>query len=70
MNRHAYAYETAPQLRAVEEIVLHVRFKSSTGLTWAAVGGGTSVGDAIESARESLPDGTWVAVSWDDLYGD
>jgi len=29
-----------------------------------------AVAEAIEAAREALPDGTWVAVSWDDLYGD
>jgi hypothetical protein len=52
------------------EVVLDVRFASRTGDRWQAVGVGCTVADAIAFARESLPDGTWIAVSWDDLYGD
>jgi hypothetical protein len=52
------------------QLVLDVRFVSTSGGRWQAVGVGCTVGEAIAVARGSLPDGTWVAVSWDDLYGD
>jgi hypothetical protein len=71
MNAHAIDFEaTAPRLRQVQQQVLLVKFKSVAGLRWAAVGGGATVAEAIESAREGLPGGTWIAVSWDDLYGE
>jgi hypothetical protein len=72
MNLHAIddAAAAAPRLRAVESVVLHVRFASTAGAKRTALGGGTTVGEAIGSAREALPRGTWVAVSWDELYGD
>jgi hypothetical protein len=52
------------------ELVLDVRFASRAGERWQAVGVCCTVDDAIAFARQSLPDGTWIAVSWDDLYGD
>jgi hypothetical protein len=52
------------------QLVLDVRFVSMAGGRWQAVGVGRTVAEAIALARESLPDGTWVAVSWEDLYGE
>jgi hypothetical protein len=51
-------------------LVLDVRFVSTLGERWQAVGVGCTMEEALEFAREGLPEGTWVAVSWDDLYGD
>jgi xanthine/CO dehydrogenase XdhC/CoxF family maturation factor len=59
----------AARRRPIRQVVLRVDFESN-GRRWAAIGGGATVRDAIAAARESLPDGTWTAVSWNDLYGD
>jgi hypothetical protein len=53
------------------EEVLTVEFRSTDGRAWRAIGGGPTITDAISSARECCPGGTtWVAVRWNDLYGD
>jgi hypothetical protein len=71
MNAHAIEFHpAAPRLAPVRQQLLTVTFKSTAGRTWSAVGGGATVAEAIEAARESLPGGTWVAVAWDDLYGE
>jgi hypothetical protein len=55
---------------AAEQHILVVWFRSPDGRTWNAIGGGTTVGEAIDWARECCPeDTTWHPVSWDDLYG-
>jgi|tagenome__1003787_1003787.scaffolds.fasta_scaffold20938851_2 hypothetical protein len=51
--------------------VLTVRFRSPDGRCWNAIGGGDTLADAIEWARESCPHGTtWQALGWEDRYGD
>ncbi|MGZ4393556.1 MAG: hypothetical protein ACXVRK_15780 [Gaiellaceae bacterium] len=56
---------------APEQHVLAVEFRSPEGRRWHAIGGGTTLADAIIYARESCPDGvTWDAVRWSDLYGE
>jgi len=56
---------------APEQHVLAVEFHSPEGRRWNAIGGGTTVAEAITFARESCPDGVvWEAVSWNDLYGE
>jgi hypothetical protein len=50
--------------------VLSVEFRSIAGRRWTATGGGATVRQAIASARQALPAGTWVPVGWSDLYGE
>jgi len=51
--------------------VLDVVFESPTGGRTHSIGGGETFGDAVESARESLPAGhDWRLAAWSDLYGD
>jgi hypothetical protein len=54
-----------------EQRVLAVEFRAPDGRRWNAIGGGATVAAAIAYARESCPDdATWVAVGWNDLYGE
>jgi hypothetical protein len=55
--------------RPVRRFVLRVDFESA-GRRWAAIGGGTTVREAIAAAREALPAGSWTPVAWNDLYGE
>src|SRR5215211_5319315 len=56
---------------APEQPILAVWFRSPDGRSWSAIGGGATVAEAINFARESCPDdATWHPVSWNDLYGD
>jgi hypothetical protein len=51
--------------------LLAVEFHSTDGRTWRAIGGGPTITEAISSAHESCPtDTTWIAASWNELYGD
>ncbi len=51
--------------------ILSVEFRSPDGRSWSAIGGGDTLAEAIEWARESCPRGTaWEAVGWEDLYGE
>jgi hypothetical protein len=53
------------------EQLLAVEFHSTDGRSCHAIGGGPTITEAISCARESCPDEvTWVAVRWNDLYGD
>ena len=57
--------------RATRQIVLSVELESRTGRRWQAVGGGSTLEEAIAFARASAPDGQyWRVVHIDDLYGD
>lgn len=56
---------------AAKQRIVAVEFQSRDGRSWNAIGGGATVAEAIDWARECCPDGTiWDAVSWNDLYGD
>lgn len=67
----ALAYGVAVrQLRVVRHIVLEVDFRARGGQKTSAIGGGSTVAEALESAREALPPGAWTAVAWKELYGD
>jgi len=51
--------------------LLSVEFRSPDGRSWNAIGGGDTLAEAIEWARESCPRGTtWQAVGWGDFYGE
>jgi len=50
---------------------LRVSLEGPVGERWSAVGGGDSVGDALEFAIASAPAGTaWRIVGWTPVYGD
>jgi hypothetical protein len=61
-----------PVAQSVEaQRILSVEFRAPDGHSWQAIGGGETLAAAIDSARESCPDGTnWEPVDWSDLYGD
>ena len=81
MNAFAISYAT-PTLAPVHpqpaapspspgQRLLAVEFRTSDGRPWHAIGGGPTTTDAISSAHESCPrEATWIAVRWNDLYGD
>ena len=51
--------------------VLRVKLAGPAGERWAAVGGGSTVDDALAFALASAPaDTAWRVVAWSDLYGD
>ena len=51
--------------------LLNADFEGSGGEEWSSVGGGDTVREAIDSAREALPAGAeWDAVRWNDLWGE
>jgi len=53
------------------QIVLSVELEARNGRRWRAVGGGSTVEEALTFARESAPDGHyWRVVRFEDLYGD
>jgi hypothetical protein len=52
------------------QLVLAVEFESPNGARWSAIGGGSTVAEALGSAGEALPAGRWTPVAWNDLYGD
>jgi hypothetical protein len=55
----------------MEQRILCVELRSGDGRSWRAVGGGTTVADAVRWALDSCPaDTEWDAVSRVDLYGD
>jgi hypothetical protein len=57
--------------RSARQIVIDVELESRSGRRWHAVGGGTTLEEAITFARESAPDGThWRVIRIEDLYGD
>jgi hypothetical protein len=78
MSMPAHAIEARPprlRLRLAPEpasdgVVLMARFVAPDGREWSAIGGGATVGAAIEFARESCPvDASWRPVGWDHLHG-
>jgi hypothetical protein len=51
--------------------IIRVSLQAQTGERWDAIGGGSSVDDAIEFAVASAPgDRRWRVVGWRELYGD
>ena len=51
--------------------ILRVTLEAPTGEWWVAIGGGESVGDALEFAVASAPAETrWRVVGWRDVFGD
>jgi hypothetical protein len=50
--------------------LLNVTFEAPGGVRLSAIGGGESVPEAIATAREELPAGTWTLVRWNPLYGE
>ncbi|HXV34146.1 MAG TPA: hypothetical protein VD695_01885 [Gaiellaceae bacterium] len=50
--------------------LLNVTFEAPQGVRRSAIGGGESVPEAIATAREELPAGTWTLVRWNPLYGE
>ena len=57
--------------RSPRQLVVDVELEARSGRRWRAIGGGTTLEDAIAFARESAPDGEyWRVVRIDDLYGD
>lgn len=50
--------------------VLDVTLRNDAGEEWQAVGGGTTLAEALAFAVESAPpQGRWTPVAWEDLYG-
>ena len=50
---------------------LKVELMGKDGERWTAVGGGETLGDALEFAVASAPSDTrWCVVAWAPLYGD
>jgi hypothetical protein len=50
---------------------LRVTLEGPAGERWTAIGGGSSVGDALAFAVASAPgDTAWRIVGWSDVYGD
>ena len=50
--------------------LLNVEFEGPGGEEWSSVGGGESVREAIDSARDALPVGVeWDVARWNDLWG-
>ena len=59
----------APAVQA--QRILTVELRSPDGRAWKALGGGDTLAEAIDWARESCPHRTtWEPVGWEDLYGD
>jgi hypothetical protein len=59
----------APVVQA--QRILTVELRSPDGRASTAIGGGDTLAEAIDWARESCPHGTtWEPVGWEDLYGD
>jgi hypothetical protein len=57
--------------RAHRQVVLSVDLEARDGRRWRAIGGGSSLEEALTFARESAPDGHyWRVVKFEDLYGD
>jgi hypothetical protein len=55
----------------VRQLFIQVRFEAPSGETWTAIGGGDTLEDALEFARDSCPEGPdWRVVSWNDVYGE
>ena len=53
------------------QLILSVQFSSPDGRSWLAVGGGTTLAEALAFAQDSCPTDTdWQPFSWNDLYGD
>ena len=51
--------------------IIRVSLRAQTGERWDAIGGGTSVDEAIAFAVASAPgDRRWRVVRWRDVYGD
>jgi hypothetical protein len=60
-----------PQRYSPQQVVLSVELEARNGRRWRAIGGGSTVDEAIGFARGSAPDGhDWRVVRIDDLYGD
>ena len=60
-----------PQSRRFNRHLINVEFVAPGGESWAAVGGGESVAEAVAAARDALPLGPdWDVERWSDLYGD
>ena len=56
---------------AYRQVVLSVDLEARDGRRWRAIGGGSSLEEALTFARESAPDGHyWRVVKFEDLYGD
>ena len=68
---HAAALHAHAASAARRQIVVTVELETPGGSRWQAIGGGSSLADAIAFARESAPDGRyWRVVRVSDLYGD
>jgi hypothetical protein len=53
------------------QIVLEVELAAADGSRFTAIGGGTTVAEALAFALDSAPEGrSWEPVRWTDLYGD
>jgi len=51
--------------------LVHVEFEGPAGEEWSSVGGGETVREAIDSAREAVPAGVeWDVARWNDLWGE
>jgi hypothetical protein len=51
--------------------VISVRLEASGGARWTAVGGGETVGDAVEFALASAPARLrWRVAGWTDAFGE
>jgi hypothetical protein len=56
---------------AMNTEALQVSLEGPHGERWVAVGGGETLGDALEFAVASAPSDTrWRVVDWTPLYGD
>ena len=56
---------------ATAQVILAFEFRSTDGWSWSAIGGGATVAEALDWARECCPDDTsWELLRWEDLYGD
>jgi hypothetical protein len=68
---HALSISAHPRSGAGRQVVLEVELEARGGRRWRAVGGGSTLEEALAFARESAPNGNhWQVIRFADLYGE
>ena len=68
---HAILRPARAEARSSSRVVLDVELEDRRGGRWRAVGGGSTLEEALAFARGSAPDGRhWRVVRFSDLYGE
>ena len=68
---HAALSPARAEAPSSSRVVLDVEFEDRRGRRYSAVGGGSTLEEALAFARESAPDGHhWRVVRFTDLYGE